>query len=363
MINLIDNVIIIGFGLSLLMAISQITKTSKTQRDYLLFFLYLSLTLTQLSIWNVSANMELKFPHLNELDPPFLSLFGPLIYFLYRDLMNESFVIKRQDIIHFLPFVISSGIMLPYYFNSADYKRSLAISMFESYSISPVTVSFSIGFVISVIYFIFIVRGFSILFAIELIKKDLPARIIMMLLLIVAVTFTFILTGVIARNYLFIKLGIAFLSLSLGYIQVMNNQHSGLFQATRAIIEKAEARKDLLKNYNIEDMAILLDYEMTVHKPYLNDELTLENLAVKINLGRHQLSQLLNEHIGMNFNTYVNLFRIREAISLMIHDKKRSATSISYAVGFINYMTFQKSFKKTAGESPAVFKKKILNLT
>ncbi len=361
MINLIDNIIIIGFGLSLLMAISQVTKGNKTERDYLLFSLYLSLSITQLSIWNVSPSLELKFSHLNELDPPFLSLYGPLLYFLYRDLMNKSLVIGKRYFFHFIPFAASTIIMLPYYFNSADYKQKLAVSMFDTYSVSPVTISFTIGFILSIIYFLIIVRGFSILFTKELIKKDLPARIIMILLIIVAGTFSFILAGVIAKNYFCIKLGIAFLSLSIGYIQIMNNHHSNLFQATRETIEKAEARKDLLKNCSIDSIAILLDYEMTVNKPYLNDELTLDNLSLKFELGRHQFSQLLNDHIGLNFNTYVNVFRIREAINMMIHDKERSATSIAYAVGFNNYMTFQKSFKKIAGDTPAVFREKISN--
>ena len=53
---------------------------------------------------------------------------------------------------------------------------------------------------------------------------------------------------------------------------------------------------------------------MVEEKLYVDDEINLEKLALKLGVTRHQLSQVLNEHAGLNFFEYINQRRI-EAVS------------------------------------------------
>jgi len=94
-------------------------------------------------------------------------------------------------------------------------------------------------------------------------------------------------------------------------------------------------------------------------KEFTDFEISLKSMAGKLSITSHQLSQYLNEHRNKNFNSFINECRIREAKILIKEDAQRSAISVAYAIGFSNYTTFQQSFKKETGLSPAAYKLRI----
>jgi AraC-like DNA-binding protein len=93
---------------------------------------------------------------------------------------------------------------------------------------------------------------------------------------------------------------------------------------------------------------------------FKDPNLKIGDLAQKINITGHQLSQLLNEYLGKNFSTYINEYRISEACKLITTDDRLSFEAIGYEVGFNSKSTFYTAFKKVTGTTPALFKEKIL---
>lgn len=84
--------------------------------------------------------------------------------------------------------------------------------------------------------------------------------------------------------------------------------------------------------------------------------LKLSELAKKINISTHQLSQLLNENLGKSFSTYINEYRIEEACKLITTDSRFTFEAIGYEVGFNSKSTFYAVFKKIKGVTPALYK-------
>ncbi|MET0463566.1 MAG: helix-turn-helix domain-containing protein [Chitinophagaceae bacterium] len=100
--------------------------------------------------------------------------------------------------------------------------------------------------------------------------------------------------------------------------------------------------------------AILAEKEL-----YKDPNLKIGELAQKISITGHQLSQLLNEHLGKNFSSYINEYRIHEACKLIATDDRLSFEAIGYEVGFNSKSTFYTSFRKVTGTTPALFKEKL----
>jgi YesN/AraC family two-component response regulator len=48
-------------------------------------------------------------------------------------------------------------------------------------------------------------------------------------------------------------------------------------------------------------------------KLFLNEEITLKDIAETLHISQHQLSQLINEKFNVNFNTFINSYRIEFA--------------------------------------------------
>jgi AraC-like DNA-binding protein len=93
---------------------------------------------------------------------------------------------------------------------------------------------------------------------------------------------------------------------------------------------------------------------------YKDPNLKLSDLAQKINISAHLLSQLLNENLGKSFSTYINEYRINEACKLIATNDLLTFEAIGYEVGFNSKSTFYTAFRKIKDTTPALFKESIL---
>lgn len=96
-----------------------------------------------------------------------------------------------------------------------------------------------------------------------------------------------------------------------------------------------------------------LENVMTEKAVYKNPDLKLHELSREIQISGHQLSALLNEHLGKNFTTYINEFRVAEACRMMTADPRFTLEAIGYEVGFNSKSTFFAAFKKIKGVTPS----------
>ncbi|RKS96158.1 helix-turn-helix domain-containing protein [Chryseobacterium defluvii] len=92
---------------------------------------------------------------------------------------------------------------------------------------------------------------------------------------------------------------------------------------------------------------------------YKNPNLKLIDLASKMNMSTHQLSQLLNDNLGKSFSTYINEFRIHEACELIENDSYLKIEEIGYEVGFNSKSTFFSTFKKIKNTTPLLYKQSL----
>jgi AraC-like DNA-binding protein len=92
-------------------------------------------------------------------------------------------------------------------------------------------------------------------------------------------------------------------------------------------------------------------------KPYLDPELTLGQLAEKLNVSANTLSYLINAVEGRNFNDFVNGYRVQELIEKMKDPANSNFTLLSLAFdsGFNSKTTFNRVFKKITQKTPKAF--------
>jgi AraC-like DNA-binding protein len=98
---------------------------------------------------------------------------------------------------------------------------------------------------------------------------------------------------------------------------------------------------------------------MNDNKPYLNAELTLQQLATEMDMPEKQLSALINHQIGQHFFDYINAFRIEEAKHLLSAQADLTVSEILYQVGFNSKSSFYTAFKKHTAQTPTAYRKSI----
>lgn len=124
--------------------------------------------------------------------------------------------------------------------------------------------------------------------------------------------------------------------------------------------DSVQEKRSLLEDLNIEKVESKLTELMQNEKIHLDEELRLPSLASEMGLSVHHLSAFLNEHMGMNFNSFINHHRVKEAKVMLLEEPDRSILSIGMAVGFSSSSAFHRAFLKEAKKSPKAFREENL---
>jgi AraC-like DNA-binding protein len=97
---------------------------------------------------------------------------------------------------------------------------------------------------------------------------------------------------------------------------------------------------------------------MVTEKPYLDANLSLPELADKLEIPSHHLSRVINEQFGVNFFDFVNQYRVEEVKSKIGNPEfeNLSLLGIAFDSGFNTKSAFNRVFKKMTGFTPSEYK-------
>ncbi len=133
-----------------------------------------------------------------------------------------------------------------------------------------------------------------------------------------------------------------------------------LFERNRELTDRWEKLKNHKTPSNNKDSKLFNQIAelMNLELLYKNPKLTVDYVSKRVNANSKYVSQAIREKTGMNFNNYVNTYRIEEAKKILLDDESKSWSLDAVAVncGFNNPTTFYQSFKKYTGLTPASFR-------
>ncbi len=102
-----------------------------------------------------------------------------------------------------------------------------------------------------------------------------------------------------------------------------------------------------------EDLELLENIINYVQK-HFNERISLKQLAKTLGYHYNYISSYINENIGTNFCTLVNMFRVDYACELLTK-KEYTVTEISQKCGFENVRSFNRSFKFIQNCTPSEY--------
>lgn len=126
-------------------------------------------------------------------------------------------------------------------------------------------------------------------------------------------------------------------------------------------IQQAEEKASTMDESEMKIVKEKLEQTMQANQPYQNPGLSLNQLAESAGTSPHALSKVINEGYGMNFNDFVNSYRIQEFKRLSQEEEYKNYTlvAIAFIVGFNSKSAFNRSFKKLENCTPGEFLKRI----
>jgi len=125
--------------------------------------------------------------------------------------------------------------------------------------------------------------------------------------------------------------------------------------------EKKKYAKSGLSPDTAKEIHRRLQSVMKNERLFTQPELTLTDLASRLEIHPNYLSQVINDLEGVNFYDYVNALRIEEFKKLVAlrENQKYTFLALAYDCGFNSKSAFNRFFKKITGLSPSEYSKKI----
>ncbi|WP_353778690.1 helix-turn-helix domain-containing protein [Winogradskyella sp. 3972H.M.0a.05] len=107
--------------------------------------------------------------------------------------------------------------------------------------------------------------------------------------------------------------------------------------------------------------SIILKFEklMKDEKAFLDSNLTLDDVAQKLQISTAHLSRSLNNELNISFTDYVNMLRVEEAKSYLTNSAFNNYTivAIGLEAGFNSRSSFFNVFKKFTNQTPSAFRR------
>ena len=128
-------------------------------------------------------------------------------------------------------------------------------------------------------------------------------------------------------------------------------------------VQQSKYAKSGLNSDQLCEYKTRLDQIMLSQQAYLRPDLTLPKLAEAVDCSVNHLSQVINAGFGMSFFDYLNQYRIGHARKLLarIGDRNNAILNIAFSVGFNSNSAFYAAFKKCVGQTPAQYRRALLN--
>ena len=122
--------------------------------------------------------------------------------------------------------------------------------------------------------------------------------------------------------------------------------------------DQPRASKGGLSEEKIHEIDSRIIFLFEKEKLYQETELTLQQLADKLQLHAYQVSQAINEGMKKNFYDLINGYRVEEAKRLLLDSKNENYTilSVGFEAGFNSKTTFNTVFKKFTGVTPTEYR-------
>lgn len=359
--------ILLGVAQGLYLTLALFFKKENRPANRLLGWMCLAIALHLTEYAAAISELTLRYPHLIAVTYPLLFVIGPLFYAYARALLSPPFHWNRREALHLLPALVCLLMFIPWYAMPAESKVAVLKELpREGYLEIPAE---QVAVMVAHIVQMSLYAAFAWRFLKKesarlrqtrsngaLIKLDWLTRATQVFVLFMLVYSTVFVVILLQKSYRVemdyaVVLLMALLLYAIGFVAI----------AQPAILtESKPERRQPIPEVQLTGLRQRLIDCFEQEKMHLQEDLKLSDVAARLGVPVHQLSDVLNGELGATFFDFVNGYRV-EAAKRMLADPafgENKILAVAFDAGFGNKATFFRVFKKFTGMTPAAFRQK-----
>ena len=347
-------------------------RKGKSISNKLLAFLFLFFGLW---VWDVYALLFMyeSYPQLAYIFNNLLWLIGPCLLLYTYSIIFKDFTLRMKHLVHLIPYILIFIITLfTYHLKPLEYKQIYLEHAMNDRSI----LIWGSSAIILIHVLVYIIVAFRSISKYQYILSNMISNadkirlswlkfmligtfVIFFSLISFVVNQYFRWAGNIPLELIYILVTLLFLFITSTLFKSLKQPEifSGIHVEEINISSKNEIVG--LTEEEISTTTTLLNNYMESDKPYLEPNLSLSDLAEKLNVNSRTLSQIINNKLGLRFFDFINKYRVLEATHMIKDppDPKMTILEIMYQTGFNSKSSFNTAFKKFTGMTPSEVKK------
>ncbi|MCE7993360.1 MAG: AraC family transcriptional regulator [Roseivirga sp.] len=338
----------------------------KANRYLAVFLIALSLHLMEYGI-DISG-LVLDIPHVFTASYPIIFLMGPAFYLYTQSLFEPDRDFDKKQLLHLIPSLIVLLLFMPFYLLSGVEKIALMQELGSSGTMEIPTGQFAFMGAHLLQTLIYVILAQAVLRKKQKELERISAstaiqqygwigkltRAYMIYLGL------YLLLLIILLSTKYYRVEIDYVMLLLTSLSVYAIGYTAMRQPVlfNALILTNGRQKTNLKTESQQEIKSRLESYFQSEKPYLNEELRLDDIATALSIPAYQLSEVINESFGKNFFEFTNSYRVEEAKRLLGNPQYSNLKilAVAFDAGFGNKATFNRVFKKNTGLTPSQFK-------
>ncbi len=155
--------------------------------------------------------------------------------------------------------------------------------------------------------------------------------------------------------------GILFMGVAGIIYLLFENRYPDFYQLVAREQKQERYKKSLIQGLSRDKIIARLRELMEEEKIYRQFDLKLDEVAAMLFITPHQLSEFINDLLGMNFASYINQYRVEEAKSILVNKPEESTLAVGFQVGFGSKQSFNTIFKQQTGMTPSGYRKQTMD--
>lgn len=342
--------ILFGGCLALVLAGTQLLRPAAGRGNQLLAALLISIALWQCpgGLYGPLARID-AFGLINRLHPLAVIAYlctGPLLFLYFARALHADLEWRAHDLWHFLPAALSAGAYI------ACFLWMPAATHGAEFLFGPVPSAIGLAAAATLVVYagsVLWVLGRLVLAS----QSDLPAATNRLALGLMAAV------GAMATVELFsssdeLNMLVSALIVALYWIGA---RHPAFLQDLREAAEQQRYAQSQLSGLAVDRLSARLNALMSEEELYRDEQLRLRDLAERLEITGHQLSELLNTRFDRNFYSFVNQHRIEHARRLLRERPELPITAVGFESGFNTNSVFYDAFRKATGQAPDAYRR------
>jgi len=387
-IDLLSAIYLIGAaqGVFLVAALLDKKIANKQANRYLALFLFI-FTLSLFDEFLYQSLYFYEYPHLIGLIWPLDFLYGPLFYFYVRELTSTKPSLQhKKDIFHFILFFPGLLLAAPTWFLAPSQKITMLYGFAEGVTEVVIRANLFDGLatlfaVIQIAIYLWLsfrqLRNYrqTIRQQLSEIDKVNLSWLVSLLWLLFPLWILYIIDIFFSSGLdigdqagMLLHIILVLIIYSMGYLGMRQpsvfkteaaSSYSALTGTENITLERDKYSKSKLSNEDRAEIKTKLFAVMQEKKPYLENGITLPELAEVVGCTSNNLSQVINDELGKSFFDFINEYRINHAKQQLLCSEsgKTPILQIAMDAGFNSKSAFYTAFRKEVGVTPSQYRK------